>query len=155
MSAKSHLYGVGGWLGLLVITLLIVGPLLGFIHISTEFQSALKQMPQLENNSQWKLYSQVSWIIYSISATISIIAGYRLFKIYSYKSINFAIIAVWICNPVSKFIKIMSAMIISNNYTIGTAVEREFIQIFTSILISFAWTMYLIRSERIKNTYNT
>jgi hypothetical protein len=83
MTKNPYISGVGGWLALLIIGLMVLGPLMGFGKLSSEFSDALEQYPQLANNVQWQNYRQLSWLIFAATASVSFAAGYRLWQIHT------------------------------------------------------------------------
>lgn len=144
---------MSGWLGLLVVGLTILGPLSGFGKLSNEFRDALEQFPQLAGNSQWQNYKQMSWLIFTVSAAISFSAGYRLWKIHFPESVRFAILALWLAGPLGNVFYIVIAYLIFGD-NLGGSVFAEMIGgTIASCVAAGIWTAYLMRSDRVRNTY--
>jgi len=150
---QSSIHGIGGWLVLLIGGMMIFGPLFQLGNISNEFRDALEKYPQLAGNSQWQNYKQVSWIIFMASASISFAAGYRLWKIHRPESVRFAIIANWLVGPLQNALYIVFAAIIFGTRSGGDAIAQMITSVIISCISAGIWTAYLIRSVRVKNTY--
>jgi len=150
---RSDIQGIGGWLVLLIVGLMIVGPLSGLFRISHELRNAIETYPQLADNTQWQNYKVVAWIIFTSSAVISFVAGYRLWRIHNRESVRFAIIANWIEGPLQNIFYIISAGII---FDIGVGLSQLIIKrVIISCIGAGIWTAYLLLSDRVKNTYGS
>ena len=99
MAKNPYITGTGGWLGLLIFGLSVLGPLKGYSDLSSGFRDTLEKFPQLAGNSQFQNYKQISWLIFSASVVISVSAGYQLLNIHFPKSVRFAILALWSAGP--------------------------------------------------------
>jgi hypothetical protein len=162
MSKNLYISGVGGWLGFLIVVLMIINPLLGFGSLSNEFHDALELFPQLENNTQLKNYKQVAWLILAALASTSFAAGYRLWKIHCPESVSFAILAIWLVGPLGHVLYmifiggyldiIFTATHFSSNVR-GHIIDKMFTDTIFSVMAAGIWTAYLMRSVRVKNTY--
>ena len=153
MAKNPYVSGVSGWLGLLVVGLMILGPLMGLGQLSNEFHEAVEQFPQLANNPQWQNYKQVSWLIFTTSAAISFAAGYRLWKIHFPESVRFAILALWLAGPLGNSLYVIAAITIFGNNAGGGAIAQMIGGTISSLIAAGVWTAYLMRSARVRNTY--
>lgn len=153
MAKNLNISGVGGWLGFLVIALMILGPLLGFSTLTEVFRGAVDQFPQLAFSMQWQKYEQASWLIYVASAAISFSAGYRLWKNHSPESVKFAILAIWLAGPLGNVLYMVAAIIISGSNAGGNTIANMIGGTISTVIAAGIWTAYLMRSERVKNTY--
>ncbi|HMN14365.1 MAG TPA: DUF2569 family protein [Bellilinea sp.] len=153
MAKNPYISGIGGWLGLLVVGLTILGPLSGFGKLSNEFRDALEQFPQLAGNSQWQNYKQMSWLIFTASAAISFSAGYRLWKIHFPESVRFAILALWLAGPLGNILYMASAFFIFGDNVGGNVIAEMIGGTIASCVAAGIWTAYLMRSVRVRNTY--
>jgi hypothetical protein len=154
VAKNPHISGIGGWLGLLVIGLMILGPLLGASKLSHGFSDTLKQFPQLANNAPLENYKQVSWLIFAVSASVSFAAGYRLWKIHFPKSVRFAVLALWLAGPLSNVLYAISAIAIFGSSNVrGDAIVQIIMVTILSVIAAGIWTAYLMRSVRVRNTY--
>lgn len=152
---KTNIHGIGGWLALLIVGLMVLGPLTGFGRLSDEFQNALVQYPQLAANSQWQNYRQICWLIFAGLAAVSFAAGYRLWKIHSPESVRFAIIALWLIGPIGNALYIVSAAAVFGSIVGDNALAAMIGAVAPPCIVAAIWTTYLMRSDRVKNTYRT
>ena len=155
MTKNQNLSGIGGWLGFLIISLMVLGPLAGLGKLMNEFQDAERQFPQLITNPQWLNYKQFSWLILTIAAALSISAGYRLWKIHFSESVRFAILALWLSGPLGNFLYFTAAVIVFGSQTMANALPEMLGGILGSCIAAGIWTAYLMRSIRVQNTYKS
>lgn len=154
MSNTQQLSGVGGWLSLVVVGLIILGPLLGLGRLTEELRSAEEAFPNLASNSAWHTYKQLAWTIFAATVAISISAGYRLWKIHIYESVRFAILALWLAGPAGQLAYIVAALFSFGLTTGKTALPEILVGLIGSCVVAGIWTAYLLRSARVKNTYS-
>jgi len=155
MGKNLHLSGVGGWLGLLVIRLMILFPLSGIVVVYMELLEGEKSFPPI--SPQWQTYKQASWLIFIASSALSFAAGYRLWKIHLPESVKFAILALWLSGPLKDTLWMISAIVVLGNDTVtGGDIIASFgsIVVISSAIAAGIGTAYLKRSVRVKNTYN-
>ena len=155
MTKNQYLAGVGGWLGFLIIGLMILWPLIYFGILSNEFHDAEKQFPQLINNAQVVKFKQVSWLIFAAQVAISFSAGYRLWKIHFSESVRFAILALWLSGPLGNFMYLIAIAFIFGLQAGTDALPEMLGGILGPCIHASIWTAYLMRSLRVKNTYQT
>lgn len=155
MTKNPYIAGVGGWLALLIVGLMFLGPLMGFGKLSSEFSDALEQYPQLADNVQWQNYRQLSWLIFAATASVSFAAGYRLWQIHSAESVRFAIVALWLIGPTGNVLHIASATAIFGSLLGQHELAQMIGGTVASCVVAGSWTTYLLRSHRVKNTYRT
>lgn len=162
MSKNLYISGVGGWLGFLIVVLMIINPLSGFGSLSNEFHDVLELFPQLENNTQLKTYKQVAWLILAALASTSFAAGYRLWKFHCPESVRFAIIAIWLVGPlghalyivfIGNYLDIISKVAHFSSNVRGHIIDKTFTDTIYSVIAAVIWTAYLMRSTRVRNTY--
>jgi hypothetical protein len=91
--------GVSGWLLLLILWLMLLGPLRSFwVNLGGLMTSEVDQ-PALAANADWLIYKRWTWIVWLVSAGIAIAAGYRLWKHHRKTSVDLAVIALWTAGP--------------------------------------------------------
>jgi hypothetical protein len=153
MAKDPYISGIGGWLALLIVGLMILGPLTGFGRLSEEFRDTLERYPQLTANSQWQNYTQVSWLIFATTASVSFAAGYRLWKVRSPDSVRFAILALWLAGPIGNALYIILGATIFGSAPLENAAAQMVGDIGAACIVAGIWTTYLWRSCRVRNTY--
>ncbi len=149
----SEPYGVRGWLALLVIGMMILGPLMGAGRINSDIMMAEHQYPEITSLSQWKTYKTVTWWGYLIVVAISFYGGFGLVRGREWSVVTRAKQILWITGPVAS---IVMAVLIPLFAFGKMDVGPEFIGVFIGSLISAGiWTAYLSKSKRVRNTYGS
>lgn len=145
----TKLKGVGGWLAFLIVVMTILGPLLSFGtifgnlgHLDDEFGGS----PPPE----WSAYKTITWSFFWAGVVPSVVAGLRLDRDLRPISVKLAIAALWIAGPI-----LYSANIIVLSAVVGPEWRPdEFVgPILVSAFGPLVWTLYLIFSRRVRNTY--
>lgn len=147
------LYGVKGWLALLVIAMCLLGPLKVIGETTANIAAAEKDSPYLLALSDWATYKQASWVLVMIVCAILFFGGWRLWKIHCRRSVYLAIASLWTAN-IAVFV---------GDYVIASAVFGQAVadaagndiapEIIKALTASTVWTAYLLLSRRVENTY--
>jgi hypothetical protein len=128
--------GVGGWLLVLILLLTIIGPLVGFLLLMSRIDYVRSDLALL------LVLSNV------ISYGLTIRAGYLLAKHHQPSSVTSAIKLIWISGPL---MVIVLAIFINSNYSYRYGVGVA--EIVRPIVFAAFWTLYLLKSERVRRTY--
>lgn len=155
LAKNEYLTGIGGWLGFLIASLMIFSPLGRLGTIVRQFSRTEKQYPQLLANAQWANYKLAIWLIVSVCVAISIAAGYRLWKVHFSESVRFAIIALWISGPLGGLLYMATEAVVFGIQDMPSTMPEKLRGMAVSICAAAAWTAYLLRSVRVRNTYKT
>ena len=153
MSNDTQPRGVGGWLMVLILWLMLLGPLRSFwINVGGLLNSEFDQ-PALASSADWLTYKRWTWIVWLVSSGIAISAGYRLWRHHRKTSVGFAVIALWAAGPGALLGYLAVTALVYGHMT--TASPTALILGATiSCLFAAAWTVYLKRSRRIALTYS-
>lgn len=153
MSNETQPRGVGGWLMVLVLWLMLLGPLRSFwINVGGLLNTEIDQ-PALASSADWLAYKRWTWIVWLVSAGIAIFAGYRLWRHHRKSSVSFAVIALWAAGPGALLGYLAVTALVYGRMT--TASPTALILGATvSCLFAAVWTIYLKRSRRIALTYS-
>ena len=158
MTKNSTRSGIGGLLLLLILWLTFFAPMYGFGKLTLEFSESIKQFPHLATNAQFLNYKQYSFIIFAASALISFAAGIQLWRVHFPESVRFAILAIWLSVPFAKILNLAAALWIYREIAGPSKIEEMILTMlgstFSSCVVAGIWTAYLLRSARVKNTYN-
>ena len=149
---KKQLHGVGGWLGLLVVGLTILGPLLGGSRLSGAFTNAEFQTPQLVTFSPWLSYKTYIWVIFGITALISFCTGVLLFR-FKPSSVRIAIASLWVVGPGGATAYIVAANSVFRKDIASAMSQAMWPSVIAAGIAAAIWTAYLLCSKRVKNTY--
>jgi hypothetical protein len=152
---KKNLYitGVGGWLGFLVLRLMVLDPIVGFYGLSKFARDAIEQSPRLAYYDQWQNYKQTALLIFVVSAAVSISSGYRLWKIHIPESVKFTLFALWLVGPLNAILHLATISIVFKDSAFSYNILPFLIGIIISLVVAGIWSAYLLRSVRVKNTY--
>jgi tryptophan-rich sensory protein len=150
---NPNISGIGGWLVLLIMNLMLFGPLLGFGGLYAEFSRIGNEFPLLAKSPQWQSYEVATKLIFLVCSVIGIIAGHRLLKKHVRQSVCFAIFSLWIVGPLANMAYVF-VLSITFDQSIANALTELMGDLGASCLAAGVWTAYLLRSVRVKNTYN-
>jgi hypothetical protein len=140
--------GIGGWLAFLIVWMVVLRPLAGIILLN-QLKAASLENPAILENSNWLVNTSSFWIIFLIVAALSVYAGLRLWHEHSRAAVKMAIIALWIYSPVAA-----ADLLIARAYLEGAVTWANVATTAASNLaIATVWTLYLLRSRRVRNTY--
>lgn len=145
--------GVGGWLLLLVIGMMVLGPLLGAGRIGVDILDVEHQYPQLVSLDQWKTYKSATWWTFLGFAAISFYGGLGLARGKDWSVVTRAKAILWITGPVLSIV--MDVWIPILILGEGVAGNPQFIGAFLmSAIAAGIWTAYLSKSKRVQTTYD-
>ena len=143
--------GVSGWLLLLVVQLMLMGPLIGYGNIITLFEDTELLHPNLLTDPVWSHFkSSVTWISLAVFF-FSFYAGFGLATGRDISVVNRAKILLWVTGPVSE---IVMYIFVSFAYPAIPIVFYTFSKdLLFSVISASIWTAYLSYSRRVKATY--
>lgn len=150
-SSASGPAGVGGWLLLLVVGLMFLGPLMGAGRLSADITSIESQYPNLLSIPVWSTFKSASWWSFVVVCCLSFYAGLGLAKGRDFSVVKRAKILLWIIGPVASIIMGLFIPLV----VIGK-VESDpqfFGSLIASVIGAAIWTAYLSKSRRVKATY--
>lgn len=149
---KSGPFGVGGWLLLLVIGMLALGPLLGAGRINADFMMAERQYPNLGSLAEWYAFKRATWWAFAVVAAISIYGGWGLVSSRDWSVVNRAKVILWLTGPIASIV--LAIFIPLAVFGKTEAGDPQFIGAFiASVIAASIWTAYLSKSKRVRNTY--
>ena len=144
--------GVGGWLLLLTLGLVFLGPLIGAGRINADFIAAEDQFPNLKTVDSWAALKRATWLTFLPISCLSVYAGYGLLKRREWSVVRRAQVTVWVIGPIaSLLIGLLLPIAIVGDVGAGPEFIGSFI---ASALTASLWTAYLSKSKRVKVTYS-
>lgn len=153
MSKKDELYGVRGWLALLVVGMCILGPLIAIGETSSNLHAAERESAHLANLPLWVNYKQAMWRLIALICGILIFGGWSLWKHYQSSSVYIAITCLWVAN----IIAVVGDYAITSSILgadIAASSTNEYVGMTIRALVApTVWTLYLLNSKRVQNTY--
>ena len=149
MSSRAEPVGIGGWLALLVVWMVVLRPVAGVYMLSMMQASSLAD-PIILENSSWLVNTSTFWIIFLFVAALSIYAGLRLWRERTPAAVKTAIVILWIYSPVAA-----ADLLIARAFLEGRVPwPNAALTIAINLAIAVIWTAYLMRSRRVRNTYD-
>jgi len=144
--------GVGGWLLLLVVGLLVLGPLFGVIGISREFVTEERHYPTLKYLQVWANFKTGIWWTFLAAAVLSFYGGWGLARGKDWSVVKRAKLVLWLSWPVAA----LFMGVIVPIATLGKPCAADspiWGGLIASIISARIWTAYLSKSKRVHNTY--
>jgi len=145
--------GVGGWLLLLIVGMMILGPLLGAARINAEIWMVEEKFPTLLSVDEWVTYKTATWWAFFVLAAISFWGGLGLAQRKGWSAVTRAKAVLWISGPVAVLILnvALPAIIFGELDVDGEPIIGALVG---TVIVAAAWTAYLSQSVRVKNTYS-
>jgi len=151
-TSKAALTGVGGWLLLLVVGMMVIGPLVNVAQLSAEIRETEIQYPYFVSLGQWNTFKMTFWMTVLITSAMSIYGGWGLIRGRDWSSVRRAKVILWLAGPVAMIIAGMVIPFII--FGESDARNPKFLQeLLRSVIVVSIWTAYLSKSKRIRNTY--
>lgn len=150
---RLELSGVGGWLKFIIISMMYIGPFLT-LSIVADIYDAQQLSPDLVNMDSWGYYKYAIHITILTYSLLSIYGGWSLKNNRSKLAVKKAIIILWILGPLYRLtIELILPLVIFGNLS---ASESTIIaHALGSCIIPLIATLYLLKSIRVQNTYNS
>lgn len=148
---QCNVSGVGGWLLLLVLGFMFLGPFMGAGRINADFLSLEGQHPKLKSVAEWTTYKAATWWTFLLVCCLSFYAGLGLVRDRNMSAVKRAKITLWIIGPIaSLLLGILLPILIFGKFD----PDPQFIGgMCASIIAAGIWTAYLSKSKRVKATY--
>lgn len=146
---RAQLTGVTGLLGFLVAVLLLLGPVTTVLLTMLELNQTSELYPEVVGSALWENAQLITWLSVAAFCLISVFAGWRLLKHHTPSSVFIAIASLWIAGPIVSLVSLAALGDAGGQVTAadaGATVGRPFVW-------ATIWTLYLVFSRRVKNTY--
>jgi hypothetical protein len=148
---REPLRGVGGWLGYLVLLLIVISPVKMVVETGQALQQVESENPGLRSVAEWVDYTQWSWALVAAAVSLSFAAGYRLWKVHHWDSVKFAIGALWLIGAGTSVADwLITWAILDTAVALTEMIDSD---IAAALIGPMLWTAYLLRSKRVANTY--
>ena len=145
----TELRGVGGWLLLLILILIVLRPIWTAFRNIQKWEGLKQTAGEYATTAEYGTLQAISWAGYGISAIIGIVAGLMLWKRHRRSTVKIAIGVFWLMGPVLGLIIYFVGL-----YAVGEPAAFADLKFLAVPVISAAvWTGYLLKSERVRNTY--
>lgn len=152
---SSSPVGVGGWLWLPIIGLLVVGPLAGISQTAQAISEAEYLYPSILEAPEWANYKTASWLIIAAACVLSVSAGYRLLRDFRPQTVTFAIWALWLRGLGTSLLDAISTQAFLDVSIFDYYGDPQTLRaVFGAIIAATVWTLYFKWSRRVRNTYH-
>ncbi|MGX9693819.1 DUF2569 family protein [Achromobacter anxifer] len=146
--------GVGGWLWLPIIGLLILGPLMSIGQTLQALEEAERLYPALLRLPAWSSYKTAGWTIIATACAVSIVAGYRLLKDLRPQTITLTIVALWFRGPITSVLDAAAGQAFLGYSIVEYFSDpRTLGSVLAATVTALIWTLYFKWSRRVRNTY--
>jgi hypothetical protein len=143
--------GVGGWLLLLIVGMMVLGPIIGAWKVYAGIALAEKFYLEVTLLEGWATYKLALWFVFLISVVLSVFGGWRLKNSDEWDAVRQAKVILWLAGPAANFVMgVLLPLIMFNSSAISNQAIGGFIG---SCIGVFIWTLYLSKSVRVRNTY--
>jgi hypothetical protein len=146
---RAQLVGVEGWLSFLVAVLLFLGPVTTVVLTMVELNQTEELYPEVVGSALWDDAQLITWISVAAFCVVSVFAGWRLLKHHTPSSVFIAIVSLWVAGPIVSLISLAALDDAGGRVTaadVGATIGRP-------LVWATIWTLYLVFSRRVKNTY--
>lgn len=152
-SSTSHKgpVGVGGWLLLLVVGLMFLGPFFGASELNRVFMDLEAQNPTLPTVEKWSTFKSASWWTFFVVAVLSFYGGLGLATQRTTKAVARAKKVLWITGPGAAIAMgfVLPVLVFGESSLTPEGVGG----LIGSIGVAAIWSAYLSRSKRVAATY--
>jgi Protein of unknown function (DUF2569) len=148
---EKKLDGVRGWL-LLLVAMLLLTPLFGMIQTLINNEQLAREYPQISQGESWQRVNVAVWMGHAVSSAIRFFAAYLLVFRKSPVTIKWVIGSLWVGGP---FLMFLGLYIIAGLTTGVLHLDPQVTSALSvELLLAGTWTIYLLKSRRVKATYS-
>lgn len=144
--------GVGGWLAFLMISLAILSPLRNFFGFYVNV-IVMEKVKHLAGNPLWTTYKVIVLVLMVLGCTLLILAAYRLWRDRVWRSVRFAIMAMWLAGVGLDALALVVLFCVFGGGFAMVAWQNGIQGVLSGMVFPVIWTLYLLRSKRVRNTY--
>lgn len=155
-STENELYGVRGWLGLLVISMMFIGPLMSAGSIASNLGMAEYRFPHLVTSLEWGTYKTSIWGTFLFVAGLHFYGGLGLARDRRWSVVTRAKRILWVTGPLASIFMglVLPRIIFGDGWSVTTEVIGGFTGGFiVAVIWAAIWSVYLSKSRRVRNTY--
>lgn len=145
---ENQLKGIGGWLLLLIIALTILSPGMNIAELA-KVSAAELEHPELKSSELWNATQSAIVAGLALETVLKFAAGLMLWRHHRPISPKAAIAALWGA-PVLATLVILALVPTESSGDISGGIITGVI---TSWIGALLWTLYLLKSKRVKITY--
>jgi hypothetical protein len=148
--SQPELKGVGGWLAWMVFGMCVLGPLVS-LEVIGELANLEFLHPRLVSVKGWQEYKSLIILIQVISAIVLFGGGGALWKRHQLDSVYIAIASLWLANLGAALARYAALTNMIPQFKLESGALTQ--SIVKCVLVAGVWTLYLLFSRRVSNTY--
>ena len=156
-AARSpRLFGVAGWLYLLVVSMTALGPFFGMARLHGGLTVAESHLPTITGLPEWQAVKFASWCAFAALEALGIAGGLGLAIGRRWAAVSGAVAALWIAGPLESLVLYLLIPWIAAGHLhfAGTYFISGFAgPVAASVAWAAGWSAYLARSQRVRLTY--
>lgn len=148
-SDDGELRGIGGWLAFFLVTLGVITPVATLLSVAT---LAADAGVAASYGPQWEQLLVLEWTVAGASTAAAWVAVWHFFKVRRRRTVRLAIGVLWglaaaatVVEPLA--VSLLTGMAYGDMFA---GAPSEFIR---PLIYSSIWSAYLLKSERVANTY--
>jgi hypothetical protein len=147
----DELRGVKGWLLTFVIIMGVISPAWSIFNVYRElYTGQMALMPDVPLVRQIRTFA---WILVAVDAAICWLAVYRLVAVHNWLSVQIAIGCIWVGSVGMRIVEYVGVTQLTG-LSFGDAIAAAGAQtVIQPVIFSLIWTAYLLKSQRVANTY--
>jgi Protein of unknown function (DUF2569). len=152
MAEKTELKGVGGWLAFLVLSMALLSPARTLYGYYRDVVVTERNMG-LAGNPVWETYTTIVLILVVIGCLLFFLAAYRLYRQHVWRSVRFAIVAMWVACTGMDAIGMVALYFVFGGEFAVMIFQNVTGELIKGLVYPAIWTLYLLKSRRVRNTY--
>jgi hypothetical protein len=151
---KSALVGVHGWLWWLAWGMGVFGPVLGVLQTIGQLASQEQQYPGVVSNPLWLTFKAIIWVDIALIQGLGMIGGFMLMNRFRRSTPYVVIVLMWARSVLPPLIVGPIAQSQLPTAMTGGLTEGLLQDAIAYGMFALIWSLYLLLSRRVKNTYN-
>ena len=146
---NGELQGIGGWLAFFLITLGVFTPLTTLLSVAT-----LAADPQVAANfgPTWGSLLVLEWSFVGVTAAATWVAVWQFFTVRHWRTVRLTIGVLWLLAAMAVIVEPLGVSLLMG-MAIGDVFAGAPYEFIRPLIYSSIWTAYLLKSERVANTY--
>jgi hypothetical protein len=150
-NGDGELRGIGGWLAFFLVVMGVFSP----IRVVATMWTNLYQDPQVAAayGPAWPTLELVEWIIAGLTIAGCWLVVGRMILVKNWTSVRIMILGIWVLAIGTTFVELIAVSWIAGipfeQLSAGVVMELA-----RPVFFCLIWTGYLMKSERVANTYN-
>ena len=132
-----------------IIILVFIGPALSAISFNSELNAAAAADPEWATTIDYEDSVMGVWFVWSICTSLTLLTALLLIFRRKPSTVVIAILILWVVGPG------ISALLLIDLASVGESITADlWVDLARSIVPAAIWSAYLLKSERVSNTYN-